>query len=111
MSRFTYDFGATEAQEFFLGFGELQELQELCDAGPQTILRRLVSGDWFVNDVSETIRLGLIGAGVAPLEALKIVKRYVKDADRGQMENVMIAIAVLSHWLHGPDGEEQPEKS
>src|SRR6185312_3542608 len=91
------DFGGAE-REFRLGIGELRELQGKCEAGPATILARLLAfqpqaigmkrpvaknyelgesdpdygadcniysllrttgNDWRVDDVRETIRLGL----------------------------------------------------
>lgn len=65
-------------------------------------LARTIGGDWRVDDVRETIRLGLIGAGATPTEASIVVGRYVDE--RPLVENVGIAGAVLMHALVGePD--------
>ena len=95
--------------EFRLAIGQLLELQEKCDAGPAEIASRLHEGRWRINDVSETIRLGLIGGGKKPGEAFTLVKRYVHD--RPWLENVMFAQAILMTALVGdpkdPVGKEQ----
>lgn len=49
--------------DFALGIGELRKLQDGCDAGPEEVFNRLRRGNWRVNDLIETIRLGLIGSG------------------------------------------------
>lgn len=110
MARFGYAFGGEEHREFHLGFAELRGLQEECEAGPPLVLRRLMSNEWTVDDVSCTIRFGLIGAGMSHVEAMQVVKRYVHDLPAWN-ENAMIAIGILSFALYGPEGEEQPEKS
>ena len=63
---------------FAMRWGEIITLQEERDAGPYLILDRLVSGKFLVQDVSSVIRLGLIGGGMAPAEALKKVRTYVE---------------------------------
>ena len=96
---------------FALKIKQLIELQELCDAGPPYILTRLQSGTWRVNDVRETIRIGLIGGGMASHEALKMVKRHVDDEPLAY--NALVAQAVISAALFGaPEGAEDspPEK-
>lgn len=76
---------------FRIGAGEMRELQRICDAGPLELYRRLLSGEWRVDDVTQTIRLGLIGARrkghkatvrdaeveVSDKEALRLVEEYV----------------------------------
>lgn len=83
---------------FALKWGRLQELQEKTDCGPLELYTRLLSGRWRMQDVRETIRLGLIQGGVGwqgavigedgePLDGLeikvdaelanKLVRRYV----------------------------------
>jgi len=79
---------------FRLAIGQLRELQEKCDAGPLEIYRRMFSGNWRIDDVRETIRLGLIGGGqVPPAAALKLCERYV-DA-RPLLESVEVARVIL----------------
>jgi hypothetical protein len=87
---------------FRLPIGQLRELQEKCGAGPMVIYQRLHSGEWRVDDVRETLRLGLIGGGMKPVEALVLVKRYVDE--RPWAENVLPATAVILAAVMGvPD--------
>lgn len=78
---------------FRLAIAQLRELQEKCDAGPLELYRRMFTGKWRLDDVRETIRLGLIGGGTPPAAALKLVIRYVDD--RPLMESMDIARVVL----------------
>jgi hypothetical protein len=48
---------------FALNIGELRALQDSCNAGPEQILHRITLGEWRIDDLFETLRLGLIGAG------------------------------------------------
>ncbi len=89
---------------FRLKLGQVRELQEKCDAGPRELAIRLASGKERVDDVRETIRLGLIGGGLTPEQALKLVKRYVDE--RPFVESIMPAQAILSAWLVGAPDEE-----
>jgi hypothetical protein len=88
---------------FRLGLGEMRGLQEVCDAGPLEIASRLRNGTWLVDDVRETIRLGLIGGGMTQDEALKRVKRFVDS--RPLMENCEKAIAILIAAVVGAKDE------
>jgi hypothetical protein len=88
---------------FRLGIKELRELQEKCDAGPAFILGRLVDGSWRVDDILQTIRLGLIGGGLTPVTALPLVKLYVEQ--RPLFESIPAAQAILSAALVGAPDE------
>jgi hypothetical protein len=77
--------------------------------GPFEILQRLRSGFWRIDDIRETLRLGLIGGGLQAEKALKLVIQYVDDfAERPLPENVPHAMAVLGAALYGPADEEMP---
>jgi hypothetical protein len=99
--------------KFRLALGELRELQEKTNAGPLELLKRLHAGTWRVDDPRETIRLGLIGGGMLPTEAMKLVLRYV-DA-RPLTENVMTAQAILMVALYEEEdpqmGKDEPRRS
>lgn len=100
------DFGdATYA--FRLAWAQLIELQERCDAGPYVVLNRLYNGQWKVEDISNVIRLGLIGGGMTPVDALKKVRAYVEE--RPPLENVLIAQAILAVALQGAPEEKLGE--
>ena len=93
---------------FRLAIGELEELQEKTGVGPYALLRRLLANDGRVEDVTQTIRLGLIGAGQDPGAALNLVRRYVEQRS-DWVTNAMIAQAVISAALVGAP-EEAPGK-
>lgn len=89
---------------FRLAIDQMRELQEKVDAGPAWLLDRIRVGNWRIDDLRETIRLGLIGGGKEPLAALGLVERYIDK--RPFAENVSPAIVILSAALFGaPDGE------
>ena len=96
---------------FRLGWGELAILQEKTDCGPQHLVERLGGVHWRIGDVSHTIRLGLIGGGMEPTAALKLVESYVES--RPPFENVQLAFAIAGAGLQGapdePLGEAEGE--
>jgi hypothetical protein len=93
---------------FRLAWGELEKLQEACDAGPYVILGRLTDGSWRIGDISAVIRLGLIGGGMTPVDALKKVRSYVEG--RPPMESLMTAQAILSAGIIGAPEEDVGKK-
>lgn len=88
---------------FRLGWGELAELQEKTNAGPYVVLQRLHSGAWMIEDVSNVIRLGLIGGGMKPTDALAKVRTYVEK--RPPLESVLHATGILTAGLMGAPDE------
>lgn len=88
---------------FRLPIGQLRELQEKTNAGPAEVLRRLTAGTWRVDDVRETIRLGLVGGGMTPESAYVLTVRYVDERPWGQ--NVAPAQAILLAALVGAPDE------
>lgn len=95
---------------FRLGWAELEKLQEACDAGPYVVLQRLRTGTWRVGDVAHVVRLGLIGGGMTPVDALKKVRAYVEA--RPPAESLLPAQAILSAGVVGApeedDGSDRP---
>jgi hypothetical protein len=94
---------------FRLRWGELIALQEACDAGPYAISMRLARGLWKVEDISHTIRLGLIGGGMEPGKALSLVQTYVEG--RPPLETLALAQGILGIALMGPKDEPLGESS
>ncbi|WP_236775172.1 gene transfer agent family protein [Agrobacterium tumefaciens] len=105
-ARVSFDW-ADGTYSFRLAWGELGELQEKCDAGPYLVLQRLHSGAWRIEDITNIIRLGLIGGGMEPAPALKLARRYVED--RPPMENLVPAQVILSAALTGTPEERVGE--
>lgn len=98
--------------EFALNWGELSALQDACNAGPFVILSRLAASQWRLEDVATTIRLGLIGGGVDPQKALKLVRTYVESRPQDLVLNASFARGILETAIMGaPEeapGEHQP---
>jgi uncharacterized protein YoaH (UPF0181 family) len=94
---------------FKLAWRELMKIQEACDAGPYVVLDRLVSGRWRLQDISEVIKWGLIGAGMPQGEALKLVATEVEG--RRPLENLVIAQTVLGAGVIGAPEEDVGKKS
>lgn len=102
-----------DRHRFRLGIGELRELQEEINrprakigaplVGPGTLWRSLQSYDAWKDEVREVIRLGLIGGGMKPLDALGLVRRYVDE--RPLVESSIHATAILGAALFGPPDE------
>jgi hypothetical protein len=71
------------------------------------VLQRLHSGAWRVEDITNIIRLGLIGGGLEPSPALKLTRAYVET--RPPMENLIPAQIILSAALMGAPDEKTGE--
>jgi hypothetical protein len=80
---------------FRLGLSEIEELETACDMSVFLLHSAATAPLPFarLKHLSETIRLGLIGGGMAPVAALILVKRYVDE--RPLHESVAIAGAIL----------------
>ena len=85
------------------------ELEEKCGVGVSEIYSRITNGKWKFNDIRETLRLGLIGGGMNPDQALKLIQRYVDD--RPWMENLLPAQAVLIAAMVGVTGDDVGKKA
>lgn len=98
----THDFNVAKFEQAF-------ELEEKCDAGLQEIFERVSHRKWRVNDLRETIRVGLIGAGMEPPKALRLVRRYVEG--RPWAESVPVAQVILLAALVGVPGDNDLGKT
>lgn len=87
--------------EFRLQIDQLRALQDICDAGPQEVAARVLSGAWRVDDVLQIWRLGLIGAG--SLDAGD-AEAFVADIEEkvGLLKMTQIAADVITRSLNGP---------
>jgi hypothetical protein len=98
------DFGGDE-RRFQLKLGQIRELQEICKTGIGAIYERVATGGFYVDDIRETVRLGLIGGGMSPAEALRLTRAYVDE--QPLFENRLLAMAILSAITVGlPDSDE-----
>lgn len=101
----TRDF-ADGTYSFRLAYGQWLELQEAVGAGPFELYVNLLQRRWRIQNIREILRIGLIGGGVDPAAALRLVKRYVED--RPPMENVQLAIEIVAASLELPKGVDAP---
>ena len=103
--------------DFVLNIGQLRALQGNCNAGPEAIFLRITTGTWLIDDLIETIRLGLIGGGMSNKEAGPLVVHLFEL--HGALEFKPVAIEILTNALVGeeddpvgePDGVKQQENS
>ncbi len=85
---------------FRLAQKQLRELQDKTEYGPEALYGRIVNGQWHVQDLRETIRLGLIGGGMDEVKAAKLVKQYFDDGPL--LKHKPTAMAILLASLLGP---------
>ena len=106
-----------EIYRFRLGIKESRDLQEKVDAGPSWTYHRLKNGLWKVDDIRETLFQGLLGGGMEPKKANKLIEKWVDQ--RPLLENIQPACMVLEARLGGvpddppkkPQGETELEQT
>jgi len=101
---------------FRLALKQLEELEERFDRSIFVITERMMTRTATSREIIEVLRLGLIGGGMKPMEALPLVRRYVEE--RPLDENLGVAYAVCFAALvrvHGDEletaGEPEAEQS
>lgn len=76
----------------------LIELEAKTGAGIGVLFQRLMANQFHLGDLSEILRLGLIGAGTSPDQADRLVNAYAKD--RPISEILPLALDVITaRWL------------
>lgn len=90
---------------FRLAWGELEALQDACDAGPWVILERFYNKQCRVGEIAHVIRQGLIGGGLKPTEATQLVKTYVEKRVQDLAENLIFATVILQTAIQGTPDE------
>lgn len=102
---------ADDNHRFRTGLKEWREIQDKCGCGLIEILDRLAYRKWKIDDIREPIRIGLIGGGMTPTDALMLVMRYVDG--RPLQESVPVAFAVIGAAIVGdrddPVGKPEAE--
>lgn len=89
-------------------YKSLLALEAKCNAGVRAIMLRLETDTWYVDDIRETIRLGLIGGGATPEQALQLVKLHVDDCPLAHSK--LVAYGVLSATMIGVPGDNDVGK-
>ena len=107
-ARLTWQGGS---HNFSFAIGELRALQDETDSGPGQVLARLNSGAWRIDDLICTLKFGLIGGGMDPEKAGRLVQRVF---DEGNLFSLALtASAALTARLVGNPDEPKggaPEK-
>lgn len=89
-----------------LRIGELTTLQEKTGVGPYVLANRILTGEWRVEDIIETIRLALIGGGLDQRAAFDLVTRNIVPGNI--FPYVSTAGEVVLAAIMGVD-DEQPD--
>lgn len=100
---------------FRLGLGEIEELERKLDLGIFQIVTRLspVIRTCKLSDISEVLRVGLIGGGMKPTDALAKVRKYVDERPVDENRDIAYAIGLAGlHRVHSselekPSGEQE----
>lgn len=71
----------------------LLELERVTGVGVGRLTARVIQGEYSSTDLTETVRLALIGGGATPAEALALSRTYV--ADRPLKEGHALATEIL----------------
>lgn len=93
---------------FLLTIDLLRALEKHCDAGPNYVLNRLLTGEWRVDDIIQPIRLGLEGGGLDKEDARRLVRLHIED--NFSVKHVLLAKAILAHTLYGDVEEETDDQ-
>lgn len=101
-------FGDTE-REFALTDAVIIELERLRGVGIGVLYQRAVAMQFSVEDLSQTIRLGLIGADTNPADAAQLVETYARN--RPLAEIYPVVMDLLDARWNGTDTttQETPE--
>lgn len=94
---------------FRLGLGEIEEMERKRNLGIFQIVTRLSPDirQCQLSDITEVIRLGLIGGGMLPVEALMKVQRYADERPIDENRDIAYAIALAGLMrLHSNEVEK-----
>lgn len=92
---------------FLLGIEQLRTIQQKTDCGPKFLLDKIGAGHWTVDELREVLRNGLIGGGMAHVDALRLVDRQFDDGTL--IRFVSPSMAVLGACIFGPPDDQVGE--
>lgn len=84
---------------FALPFEEVQELERVTGTGIGGLYKRLTLGEFRLLEISETIRLALIGGGTSPKDAADLCQLYARN--RPLEETFPLALSILENRYFG----------
>lgn len=99
-------FGDAE-HPFALTKWAIDELEKLTGVGIGALTLRVPTGDFRHIEIVETIRLALIGAGMAPQTAAHMVDTYARP--RPLAETFPLAVRILHRLWSGKDPDPETE--
>ena len=92
---------------FLFDIGHLRALEKSLDAGVAPILLRLLNGTWGVNDVLETLRLGMQGGGMLEKDALRAIESAYPSSNLYELS--VTAARILTMFVAWPTGKGEDE--
>ncbi|MEO7224191.1 MAG: gene transfer agent family protein [Devosia sp.] len=98
-------FGDAE-RDFALGAKMIQELERTTGTGLGDLFAHLTTGNYRFAEITETIRLGMIGGGTSPQEADALVRAYVATEGNPLIEAQILAAEILTHLYVGNGAAE-----
>lgn len=78
----------------------IMELERVTGRGIGGLARSIFASDFRLLEVTETVRLALIGGGTDPQEAAALISKYLTP--RPVMEGYALAVAILQAAMLGP---------
>jgi hypothetical protein len=94
---------------FALPNAQMRDLQKVTGVGPAKLLQRLFDGEWFLDDLRETVRQGLIGGGEIASAADKLMADYFDPEPK--VLQTKLAQAILGAWLLGVKDAPKAKKA
>lgn len=92
---------------FKLTVAGLLELEEKTKSPFAVVFGRATAGGYSVADISETLRLGLIGGGKSPIEAKKLVDRYLLPLSESAPVARLVLMGVMFGFEASPPGKAE----
>jgi hypothetical protein len=104
---YTGELGGEEHQ-FALYLGQWEELEEKFGFGPLEIFGKLARMEFRARWLREITRLGLIGGGVSPAQAKRLVERYIDTVPFA--EAWPLAFQIVARSCYRPNEEDDGKK-
>jgi hypothetical protein len=93
---------------FRLRLGELRSLDARFKMGPQYLALKIDDANGTIDEITETIRLGLIGGGTDAAKAAQLVDDYIIRPSRINTASQLAAEILAAHLIGEPE-EDLPK--
>jgi hypothetical protein len=91
--------------EFCFAIGELRALEQRRNVGIGTLQKRMMVGDFYVDDVIDILRIGLQGAGMERGEAMRTIETAYGTAN--YLDLAVFSMLLLTTFISWKTGEEE----